>query len=188
MDQKKTGKFISDLRKERSMTQRELADKIGVSDKTVSKWETGRGLPEISIMQVLCSEFGISINELLSGERLDDASYRERAEENMARLLKPSGVKELLCHIAVSTVPFLGALMTFPLAAGKLIPPELIPVILFLAVLFIVGNLAAGITYGSVKKRSGISPAVSFIYNAFLLCVLVGLFTMVTVIFFGTKP
>ena len=188
MDQKKTGQFIAVLRKEKSMTQRELAERIGVSDKTVSKWETGRGLPEISIMQVLCAELGISINELLSGERLDDASYRERAEENMAALLKPSGVRELLFHIILSTVPFVTGLMTFPLAAEKIVPPEIIPVILFCCILFVVGNFAAGFTYGIIKKRSRISLMLSLIYNGILLCVLIFVLTMTAVVFFGTKP
>lgn len=70
MDQTKTGKFISELRKEKEMTQTELAGIIGVSEKTVSKWETGRGMPEISTLPVLCETLGISVNELLTGERV----------------------------------------------------------------------------------------------------------------------
>ena len=66
MNQEKIGKFIATLRKEQSMTQKDLAQKLGVSDKTISKWETGRGLPEISIMQSLCETLCISINELFS--------------------------------------------------------------------------------------------------------------------------
>ena len=68
MDQKKIGNFIAILRKEHILTQKELANKIGVSDKTISKWENGRGLPEVSIMHTLCETLDISINELLSGE------------------------------------------------------------------------------------------------------------------------
>ena len=79
MNQEKIGKFIATLRKEHSMTQKELAQRLGVSDKTVSKWETGRGLPEISIMRCLCDTLEISINELLSGDRLDASSYRQKA-------------------------------------------------------------------------------------------------------------
>ena len=73
MDQSKIGKFIAALRTERGLTQRELAQKLHISDKTVSKWENSRGLPDASLMLPLCETLGISVNELLSGERLDAA-------------------------------------------------------------------------------------------------------------------
>lgn len=88
MEQQKIGKFIHDLRKEKEMTQKQLADKVGVSDKTISKWETGRGIPDTTIMSELCQALGISINELLSGERLSVDNYNGKAEENMVNLLK----------------------------------------------------------------------------------------------------
>ena len=88
MDQIKIGKFIAQMRKEQLLTQRQLADKVGISDKTVSKWETGRGLPEVSLMVPLCDILKISVNELLSGERLTDSDYKKRAEENMMDLVR----------------------------------------------------------------------------------------------------
>ena len=88
MEQQKIGKFIHDLRKEKEMTQKQLADRVGVSDKTISKWETGRGIPDTAIMSELCKVLGISINELLSGERLSVDNYSGKAEENMVNLLK----------------------------------------------------------------------------------------------------
>lgn len=88
MDQSKIGKFISQLRKEKSMTQQQLADKLGISDKTVSKWETGKGLPEVSLMIPLCNELGISVNELLSGELVSEEDYRNRAERNIISLIE----------------------------------------------------------------------------------------------------
>ena len=69
MDQKKTGEFIQQLRKAQGLTQKELADKLGISDKTVSKWETGNGLPDIASLSPLCKALGINVNELLSGEK-----------------------------------------------------------------------------------------------------------------------
>lgn len=86
MDQIKTGGFIAAKRKEKGLTQRELADRLGISDKTVSKWECGKGMPELSLMQPLCRELGFSVNELLSGETLDD-DYREKAEQNLLQLI-----------------------------------------------------------------------------------------------------
>ena len=84
------GRFIAEMRRERGMTQRELAEELGLSDKTVSKWETGRGLPDVSVMESLCGTLGISLNELLSGERLSVESYAEKAEENMKDLVRKS--------------------------------------------------------------------------------------------------
>ena len=74
MDQIKTGKFIAERRRAKHLTQRELAEKLLVSDKTVSKWETGKGLPEVSLMMPLCEILGINVNELLSGELIDSAA------------------------------------------------------------------------------------------------------------------
>lgn len=88
MEQQKIGKFIHDLRKEKELTQKQLAEQVGVSDKTISKWETGRGIPDTAIMSELCQVLGISINELLSGERLSVDNYNGKAEENMVNLLK----------------------------------------------------------------------------------------------------
>ncbi len=88
MDQSKIGRFIAQMRKEQSFTQRQLADRLGISDKTVSKWECGNGLPEVSLMLPLCAALEISVNELLSGERLDEAEYRRKAEENMMDLIR----------------------------------------------------------------------------------------------------
>ena len=88
MDQVKTGKFIQKMRKEQQLTQRQIADKLNISDKTVSKWETGNGLPEVGLMLPLCSLLHINVNELLSGERLDGQKYQEKAEVNIMDLLK----------------------------------------------------------------------------------------------------
>lgn len=87
MNQEKIGKFIAKKRKEKSLTQQELADILGISNKTVSKWECGNGLPEVSLMMPLCEALGISVNELLSGEELNN-TYIEKAEENFIELIK----------------------------------------------------------------------------------------------------
>lgn len=86
MDQEKIGRFIAQCRREKNMTQRELADRLGVSDKAVSKWETGRGLPEAGCMAPLCEALGISVNVLLAGERIPEEEYQEKAEETMVAL------------------------------------------------------------------------------------------------------
>ena len=70
MNQEKIGKFIQELRKEKGLTQVELAEKLGVSNRTVSKWDNGNNLPDFSMFNILCEELNISINEFLSGEKL----------------------------------------------------------------------------------------------------------------------
>lgn len=83
MNQEKTGRFIAELRKEKGMTQTELADKLGITDRAISKWENGRGLPDISLLVPLCEILGVSINELLSGEKINKNDYQEKFEENI---------------------------------------------------------------------------------------------------------
>ena len=80
MDQIKIGKFIAKTRKEKDMTQKQLADALLISDKTVSKWECGKGLPEVSLMLPLCEVLDISVNDLLTGERVSDLDYKKKAE------------------------------------------------------------------------------------------------------------
>ena len=88
MNQANIGRFIAAMRKEQSLTQRQLADKLGISDKTVSKWETGNGMPEVSLMLPLCEALHITVNELLHGQRLTDSDYKEKAEEVIMDLIK----------------------------------------------------------------------------------------------------
>lgn len=88
MNENKIGSFIQLSRKEKGMTQKDLADRIGVSDKTISKWENGNSVPDTEILTSLCQSLDISVNELLSGEKLPVETYPQRAEENMMNLLK----------------------------------------------------------------------------------------------------
>ncbi len=83
MDQIKIGRFISSNRKDLGMTQAELAEKLGVSDKSVSKWERGVCLPDVSLYQDLCSELGITINEFFAGERLENEEIEPQSEKNI---------------------------------------------------------------------------------------------------------
>lgn len=94
MDQIKSGKFIAEIRKEKGLTQKQLAESLGISDKTISKWERGNGMPEVSLMMPLCEVLEISVNELLSGERLTAEQYSGKAEENMMVLIREKGQKE----------------------------------------------------------------------------------------------
>lgn len=86
MDQFKIGHFIAQCRKEKNLTQAQLAEQLNLTDRAVSKWETGKGLPDASVMPELCGLLGISINELFSGEQIYTNDYKRKAEENLLRI------------------------------------------------------------------------------------------------------
>ena len=86
MDQVKIGKFIAECRKKKNLTQMELAEKLNITDRAVSKWENGRAMPDSSIMLELCNLLGITVNELLSGEVIEMKEYEKQAEENLLKL------------------------------------------------------------------------------------------------------
>lgn len=90
MDQIKIGKFIAEMRKEQNMTQKQLAECLNISDKTISKWECGKGMPDNSILLELCEALHINVNELLSGEKVSSDNYHRKAEENMLQLIDKS--------------------------------------------------------------------------------------------------
>lgn len=83
MNQEKIGKFIKKLRKEKKLTQSELATKLGVTDKSISNWENGKNMPDLSLFKPLCEILGITINDLISGEKLNKDNYQEKFEENI---------------------------------------------------------------------------------------------------------
>lgn len=85
MDPKTTGLFISELRKERGLTQKQMAEKLNVSDKAVSRWETGKGYPDIETLSAISDEFGVSINEILIGERFLNVGQNQQSELDIAK-------------------------------------------------------------------------------------------------------
>ncbi len=87
MNQEKIGKFIAECRKQRKMTQSELGEKLGVTEKSISNWENGRNMPDLSLFKPLCEELNITINELLSGEKLSKEKYQEKFEENIVNTI-----------------------------------------------------------------------------------------------------
>lgn len=88
MEQAKIGKFIAECRKNKNMTQAELAERLNITDRAISKWETGKGMPDSSIMLELCNELDITVNELLSGEVIKMENYNLKAEENLLEMKK----------------------------------------------------------------------------------------------------
>ena len=117
--EKKISKFISTARTKIGLTQKELADKIGVSDKTISKWETGKSLPDISYYEPLCVALIIKVNELLSGEYLNDDIYLEKAENNLVEIIrennfsKISDITNLSAYLVVSLLATLYGIIEY---------------------------------------------------------------------------
>lgn len=88
MDQVKIGKFIAQCRKEKNLTQMQLAEWLGITDRAVSKWETGKAMPDSSIMIALCDVLGISVNELLSGEKMNMENANQKDQQLLLDLAK----------------------------------------------------------------------------------------------------
>lgn len=95
MNQIDTGKFIASCRKEKGLTQAQLAEKLNITDRAVSKWENGRGMPDVSLLQPLCDVLGISLNELFSGEHISPEEYKGKAEETISQLFKEKQIANL---------------------------------------------------------------------------------------------
>ena len=121
MNQEKIGKFISECRKDKKMTQSELAEKLGVTDRSVGNWENGRNMPDLSLFKQLCDELGITINDLLSGEKISKEKYQGKFEENIVntidystkRINKYSNIIGLLLVIFGLFIA-MSAIMIFP--------------------------------------------------------------------------
>lgn len=118
MDQIKIGGFIAEERKRKGYTQKILSEKLGISDKTISKWERGNGFPEVFLLIPLCSELDITVNELLSGERVSEEQYRKKAEENMVNLVKEAqeNKKKIILSVMVGILTILAAVPLFMVA------------------------------------------------------------------------
>ena len=127
MDMVKMGSFLAELRKENNLTQAELGEKLGVTNKTISRWETGNYMPPVEMLEELSNMYGMTINELLSGKKLSTEEYKEMAETNIKETLKASAFnlkekqefykkKWLKDHIAIMV--FIGICIIGVLAAG----------------------------------------------------------------------
>ena len=124
MEPTRIGRFIAERRKALGLTQRQLAERLAVSDKAVSKWETGRGLPDVLLMPPLCAALGITVNDLLSGERVGEGDYRKKAEENMMELMRENAEnrQRLLQSIACGGVTVVAVCALVALAAFLPLP------------------------------------------------------------------
>ncbi len=120
MDQVKIGKFISEKRKEAGLTQAQLAEKLGITDRAVSKWETGRSLPDAAIMMDLCAVLKITVNDLLSGEEVSMENYNEKTDKvliEMVRQKEEADKRLLAVEIVIGIVSTLVLFVSVLIAA-----------------------------------------------------------------------
>ena len=120
MNQIMIGKFIASERKRKAYTQKQLSEKLGISDKTISKWERGNGFPEVSLLLPLCNELDITVNELLSGERVSEEDYRKKAEENMVNLMREAqeSKKKIIMSAMVALLVLVAAVPLFVISGA----------------------------------------------------------------------
>lgn len=135
MDQTEIGKFIAKCRKEKQLTQAQMAEKLGITDRAVSKWETGKSLPDASVMLELCGILGITVNELLSGKKVETEDYEKKVDENLIALKRKdedSKAKNAVISILYSAILFIGIMVCLicDLAISKSLTWSLIPVII----------------------------------------------------------
>ena len=150
MDQIKIGKFIASCRKEGHMTQAELAEKLCISDRAVSKWETGRSMPDSGIMLELCELLNINVNKLLSGEKIMTESYDKRVEENllaMRREIEERDKRMLRLETLLTLPTIIVGIILIVLAVLLVMPIWLrIALVAFtVAMILVVGFIAVGI-------------------------------------------
>ena len=94
MNQVKIRKFIAEKRKEKKLTQQQLAEKLGVSDRAISNWENGKNMPDISLFPIISKELDVTVNDLMSGEKVDKKNYQEKFEENIIYTIDKTVKKE----------------------------------------------------------------------------------------------
>ena len=125
MDQIKIGKFIAEKRKKHNLTQVQLAEKLNITDRAVSKWENGRALPDSSIMLQLCDILGITVNDLLCGELVIMDNYNKELEKNLIEAIKQKqeSDKQLLkLEVVIGVLSII--VLFIPILLGALLPIE----------------------------------------------------------------
>lgn len=135
MNQEKTGKFIAACRKENGYTQASLAEKLGITDRAVSKWETGKSLPDASIMLELCELLKINVNELLMGEHIAMENYKEIAEQNLIEMRKQEeqANKRLLKAEYPLIIPTVAAALAMIVSGGFVAASNIVIAVILIA-------------------------------------------------------
>lgn len=167
------------------MTQKELAEQIGISDKTISKWECGNSIPDMSYLESLCSSLDITVNELLSGEMLSEQSYSKKAEENIMALMKENETNKkrsmLQIVFGIILAGFAFVLMFSSLGLQSVINYLDLPSLILLALFSLAGFLISG--------KHGKDEILEFIQKTIIpIGVLICLFEVVVLLHILTEP
>ena len=169
MDQEKIGKFIATCRKEQNLTQEQLAEKLGITYKAVSKWECGKGLPDASIMMELCKILKITVNDLLSGEKVDKEHYQKKLEQNIIDTIDYTDkkVSEKNKSIAI-IIMFVGLGLTF--IAFTIFPSESS----WGSIYSVIGLVISLIGFSKMNKKKSYLKRIlyNFVYIAMFVIVL----------------
>ena len=155
MDLDRIGKFISKCRKDKKLTQEQLSEKLGISDRAVSKWERGLCLPDASIMLPLCEILGINVNELLSGEMINNKDYNKKAEENLLEMAKKEEEQNKKMMMYEYVIGFMSSITFFILifVASYAVEKNIIRIILFILAFLI---LIVGISFAlKIETETG---------------------------------
>lgn len=147
VDQIRIGKFIAESRRAKDLTQRQLADLLSISDKTVSKWECGKGLPEVSLMLPLCAALDMTVNDLLSGERVSSTDYQKKAEGNMLNLMKENeeNRKRMALSIITCIITIIAVCALIVIAAALDLPAIVRIILIVFSVAVAVAGIAASV-------------------------------------------
>jgi len=125
MDQVKIGRFIAERRKNAGLTQMQLAERLGITDRAVSKWETGRAMPDSAIMLELCAILSISVNDLLYGEVVSMENYNRELEKNLIEIIKEKERSDRHLLVLEWVVGIFSCIVLFvPIFIGALLPME----------------------------------------------------------------
>lgn len=159
MDTVKTGAFLKELRKERGLTQEQLGEKVGVTNKTVSRWETGNYMPPVECLSILSDLYGVSINEIVSGKRLAAEELPDAAEDNLKNALELSEQsykkteRRLTVSMAVSTLLAVWIILLLPSDSAHMARSVLL--ILLVVALALISNTLNIVALALNKERSG---------------------------------
>lgn len=153
MNPQKTGEFIKKLRKEKNLTQKELADKLNCTDKAISRWETGRGIPEISFLLPLSEILDVSVNELLLGEKFEKEQIKEKTDKLIIDTIKDNNKKSTNLKIFIFALTcLLQFFITYivPLTAS---PGDEMGIIFFLLLGTLIASFILGLTPINFKSK-----------------------------------
>lgn len=172
MEQIKIGKFIAELRKNKNMTQEQLGEKLGVSSKTISKWENGRGMPELSTLKPLSEELGVSINEILSGEKIEKEVYQEKLEENIVNTIDYANKKmEKQRNLLSILFTGLGILLSF--TAMTIFPSESSWGSIYATFGIIISVMGISLFTGNMKWYKKISVNIGYIILSLIVLLII---------------